>query len=338
MKYLLTAGLSATLIFGAAAENYVLKKSDDWHPVRFDVTAIEKDSILDFGKALQHHRPAGKYGFIKVAGDHFEFEKLPGKKQRFFGVNICGTANIPSKRDAEIMAEAIARAGYNSVRFHHFDNYVCRKDEGPSTELDPEKIDRMDYLVKQLKERGIYITLDLFCSRYVSKNELPSIWHPVHGWNYKNAVYVSAEAQKNFLEFCRNFMLHRNPYTGLSYAEDPAFLFLNILNENFLGIWRADNAGGLGWIWEDLFTKWCRKKGIPKEKRGGKSLRLNAFLYEFTLQFHEKMVRELRKMGIRQPLTQFNAGTEPILMAIRSKLDVVCASPLGWTTLMKRLV
>ena len=60
-------------------------------------------------------------------------------------------STIPSKEDAPLLAESIARAGYNSVRLHHYDNYIVKKDGGTTTELDPEKIDRMDFLVKQLR-------------------------------------------------------------------------------------------------------------------------------------------------------------------------------------------
>ena len=104
-----------------AANTTVLKPDDNWKVIRFNVTKIEKGSVLDFGSILNNHRPAGKYGFLKAKGEYFEFEKLPGVRQRFFGVNLSENSNVPTKEEAPHLAEAIARAGYNSVRFHHFE-------------------------------------------------------------------------------------------------------------------------------------------------------------------------------------------------------------------------
>ena len=111
----------AALSLNAGAEA-ILKPGDNWKVIRFNVNQIEKGSVLDLGSILNHHRPAGKYGFLKAKGEYFEFEKLPGVRQRFFGVNLSENSNIPTKAEATLMAEAIARAGYNSVRFHHFEN------------------------------------------------------------------------------------------------------------------------------------------------------------------------------------------------------------------------
>ena len=42
----------------------------------------------------------------------------------------------------------------------------------------------------------------------------------------------------NWKEFARRLLTHRNPYTGLTYAEDPALYSLNLVNENpLVSIW-----------------------------------------------------------------------------------------------------
>lgn len=308
------------LLFTAAAGPYVTTEGDDWRKIRFDVTKIGEGSILDFSRALNHHRPAGKYGFLKVNGDHFEFEKLPGVKQRFFGVNLSEVSNIPSKEDAPLLAESIARAGYNSVRLHHYDDYIVKKDGVSTTELDPEKIDRMDYLIKQLKDRGIYVTIDLYCSRRVSDKEIPEIHHPVLPWNYKNAVYLLDSAKRNFLPFVRNLMTHKNPYTGLTYAEDPVFCFISVINENRFAEWNPKNDGGLGWKWEQLYVEWCKKNGVPAAKRPELAMR-QRFIQDFEREYFREMRAALRAMGIRAPLTDQNNGGEPILSLTRRNYD-----------------
>ena len=323
MKHWLWSIIALFSLLTAAAGPYVVREGNDWRKIRFDVTKIREGSILDFGKALNHHRPAGKYGFLKVVGDHFEFEKLPGVKQRFFGVNLSEASSIPPKEDAALLAESIARAGYNSVRLHHYDNLIVRKDGGSTTELDPEKIDRMDYLIKQFKDRGIYVTLDLYCSRIVSDRELPEVFHPVGHWNYKNAVYLVDSARENFLAFAKNFMTHKNPYTGLTYAEDPVFCFISTLNENrILADWNPKNHGARGWQWESLFVEWCKKAGIPKEKQSDLRFR-QRFLQDFQKKHSAKMRAALRAIGIRTPLTDQNNGPEPLLNLTRLNNDYI---------------
>lgn len=44
---------------------------------------IEPGSALDF--SFLNHVPAGKYGFLKRVGDHFEFGKTSRKSRSFLG-------------------------------------------------------------------------------------------------------------------------------------------------------------------------------------------------------------------------------------------------------------
>ena len=43
--------------------------------------------MLDFSGLCSKREIAGAYGRVIAKGPHFEFEKLPGVKQRFYGVN-----------------------------------------------------------------------------------------------------------------------------------------------------------------------------------------------------------------------------------------------------------
>ena len=56
---------------------------------------IEPESALDF--SFLNHKPAGKYGFLKRVGDHFEFEKQPGVPVRFWGTNFAIEGAFPDK-------------------------------------------------------------------------------------------------------------------------------------------------------------------------------------------------------------------------------------------------
>ena len=57
---------------------------------------IVAGSALDFSSQHLQEAPAGKYGWLKAVGGSFEFEKRPGQACRFYGVNLCFTANYPT--------------------------------------------------------------------------------------------------------------------------------------------------------------------------------------------------------------------------------------------------
>ncbi|MBP5671678.1 MAG: hypothetical protein J6X49_04765, partial [Victivallales bacterium] len=76
----------------ASMEPIVLKADDDWSVLDTRL-GIKPGSALDFSVFKFADGPAGKYGWIRANGPHFEFEKLPGVPQRFYGVNFCFSAH-----------------------------------------------------------------------------------------------------------------------------------------------------------------------------------------------------------------------------------------------------
>ena len=312
---------AAAFAFTSAANTVSLKPDDNWKVIRFNVNQIEKGSVLDLGSILNHHRPAGKYGFLKAKGEYFEFEKLPGVRQRFFGVNLSENSNIPTKAEAPLMAEAIARAGYNSVRFHHFENDMIDPKGKTSLDFDEEKLDRFFFLISELKKRGIYMTIDLYCSRSVKKDEIPGLWTPLGHWNYRNAVYVHQGAYDNFIAYCLKLVTRKNPYTGLAMAQDPAFCFVSLLNENWVEVWDDNNGGGLGWKWKEYYVNWCKKNNVPKEKYTGDIPMRKKFLVEFQHDFWKRISADMRKHGWKVPLTMQNNGYSPVLGYMRFDYD-----------------
>ena len=130
------------------------------------------DMPIDISFVFESERPAGKHGFMKAAGDHFEFED--GTKARFWGVNFNGGACFPSHEYSEIVAERLAKTGCNIVRFHQLDaewdcpnifSYTRGKRIDTTRKLDPRSMERLDYLIYCLKEHGIYCYLDMLTYR-----------------------------------------------------------------------------------------------------------------------------------------------------------------------------
>ncbi len=213
----------------------VIEAGPDWIPldVRRDV---EPGSALDFSGMGFADAPAGKHGWLRNVGGRFEFEGRPGVEQRFFGVNLCFSANFPDHALAETLAARFRRLGYNAVRIHHHDAMWTQSEENR---------DRLDYFLAKCFENGIYATTDLYVSR---GRVIP--WRSlgvdrdgtVNDHLFKLLCAVWDPAFENWAEFAESFLLHENPYTGRRYVDEPAMPLLSLVNEGafFVGWYRGD--------------------------------------------------------------------------------------------------
>ena len=90
---------------------YVPAASEEWRPIAFP-SQVEPGSAVDFTSFAVSHTPAGKYGYAVVRDGHFEFEKLPGVPQRFYGINVCYGDCYP---DTPEKADGMAACGTAST-------------------------------------------------------------------------------------------------------------------------------------------------------------------------------------------------------------------------------
>ena len=146
------------------------------HPISIPITEPNQ-GILNFSHLLD--APAGKHGFTCVKDGHLYFED--GTRARFLGFNIAARSNTPSHEDAERLAERLASLGVNVIRMHAADAPIGEDkpgswsassktplidyDKKTSRFFNPEGLDRFDYLAAKLKEKGIYIHVDLLVAR-----------------------------------------------------------------------------------------------------------------------------------------------------------------------------
>jgi hypothetical protein len=180
--------------------------------------------------------PAGSDGFVRVRDDHFATES---ERLRIWGVNVCFGGNFPKQDDAPKIAAHLAKLGINGVRFHHHDSQNApsgiwkRGLEDGQRVFDPDMVDRLDRYLAELHANGIYANLNLHCSRELREAEgFPN--HNV-GWRTgfnKYTLYFELSIQAKLKEFCREYLLHKNPYRGLRRVDDPGIALIEISNEN----------------------------------------------------------------------------------------------------------
>lgn len=197
--------------------------------------------ILDFSHLLD--APAGKHGFVQVKDGHLAFED--GKRVRFLGFNIAARSNTPDHATAEKLAARFASLGVNVIRLHAADAPIgdeprswssCREaplldyEKGTSRLFNPEGLDRFDYLIAQLKARGIYLHIDLIVARPFLEGDGLDYPGSVPSCMKRYPMYNPRliELQK---EYTRELLCHVNPYTGLALKDDPAVMTVQINNE-----------------------------------------------------------------------------------------------------------
>ena len=221
--------------------------------------AMEGENLPDLWtltRMQEGRKPAGTGGFLAAKGSDFVDES--GRVRRFFGVNLYGPAALPEKADAPAIAERLARWGINAVRIFPQYTWQRRADQDFSKGIDPDLLDRFDWLFFQLKQRGIYADMNLHSARTA-------------GYRFKDFKQTMKENKglDNFdptfilhqKEFIRTVFNHVNPYTGLAYRDDPAVMTWEINNECSLAI------AWLQWNMEDKLTPYFKRE-LERQFRG----------------------------------------------------------------------
>lgn len=209
-----------------AIEKTVIQEGEQWTRLinRMDIVA---GSALDFSRQGLQDAPAGKHGWLKAVDGHFEFEGVPGKEQRFYGVNLCFTANYPSHEVTDVLTDRLVRLGYNTIRIHHHDDTWGKGNA--------EELDRLDYLLAKAMEKGLYVTTDMYVSRKVTWHELGVDRDGEVGMDlFKSLIGCYDPAFDNWCAFTKAFMEHVNPYTGRAYKDEPGMPLLSMVNEGEL--------------------------------------------------------------------------------------------------------
>ncbi len=198
------------------------------------------DAPLDLSFLFEAEKPAGKHGFLQVKADKLVFED--GSEARFWGTCFNSAANFPSHEQSEKVALRLAKFGVNIMRCHQMDaewsipnifQFTRGQRRDDSRSFDADSLDRFDYLVKCLKEHGIYLYLDLLTYRQFKPGDgvdAPELLQP-GAKPYTCFDRRLIELQK---EFNTQLWTHVNPYTGLAYKDDPAVVLTAIANENTL--------------------------------------------------------------------------------------------------------
>ena len=185
---------------------------------------------------------------------------------RFMGTNICFSASFCNHEAAERLAETFARFGIRVVRLHHMDSHDIwgKNFEKTKTEIDPERLERLDYLIAQFEKRGIYVNINLHVSRGFDERD---------GFENSKSLHNQCKGIDNFeprmialqKKYARDLLTHVNPYTGRAYTDDPGVAMIEINNENSVvacWFWGVMDSIGEPYsvLFRDRWNEWLLKK------------------------------------------------------------------------------
>jgi hypothetical protein len=159
----------------------------------------------------------------------------------------------------EDMAQ-FARMGWDGLRLTFWGDWEASDSAGNLIAND--HLDLLDYLIARARQRGIYMLfspIQLYGSNW--PDALQDSTPPGFGRHFGKARMgtdsAAIAAQMNYL---RQILDHRNPYTGLALKDEPAILFIELVNEP----WHhpEDLEGSIRYI--NALTDAVRRTGCDK--------------------------------------------------------------------------
>ena len=146
-----------------------------------------------------------------------------------YSYRAIGALGVDRKQAIDADVAHFARLGMDAYRIHVWDREVSDRQ---GNLLENDHLDLLDYVVARLAERGIKVILTPIAwwgTGYPERD--PPTDGLSDGFRSKGEMTTREDgwpAQENYL---RQFVTHRNPYTGTSYAEDPNLIAVEIFNE-----------------------------------------------------------------------------------------------------------
>ncbi|MBC2602643.1 beta-galactosidase [Puniceicoccus vermicola] len=252
-----------------------------WIGVDMDNLYIQQGSALDFTE-FGGTSQAGIHGrVIANSSGELAFADQPNAPVRFLSLQWIprfppGFRNW-SDEQIESFAAAVARQGYNMVRFHFLDDYLsgnnraaALKSASPDSlalamlaedvHWDEKALDRTHYLMAQLKEHGIYWNIDLMTTyvghgndQFILNGSAASLENAP--FNTKVQMYVNPMFRSNWKAGARKLLNEVNPYTGLAPKEDPALAIVMCLNEQEILLPHREYGSELNEPWHVFLTE-----------------------------------------------------------------------------------
>lgn len=317
---------------------YTAAPGREWAVVkRFPKNRRKAGSALDVSGYLRKEK-AGAFGRVVARNGHFEFENAPGAKVRFFTCTV--ESMFRSKEDVDIFVKELRKNGYNMVRTHFWDSILCRNGK-KELDFDRAGLDIFDYMVFAMKENGIYLNFDCMTSwnGYAPGN----IWTMKDRNLKKNSIYFDPASRENWRKGVEMLLGRRNPYTGTRLIEDPVLALTVGFNEQEFAFIREFDRKLVAPAWRKFLRERYKTIGALKQAWGKKAAAYRSFedvpcfspreslrnrdavlfLRKTESDMFDWYCAQLREMGYKGPVTNYNMAKSLHYSVVRSPMDFV---------------
>ena len=240
---------------------YMMKGKDvgnpdtsNWYP--YEMPSFDTIVGTPLDVSFVHDAPAGKHGYIKM-DDVGKLTFDDGSKANFWGADVGPENTLIEHNRLDAIVDRFAALGFNLVRFHKFDaQYYGAKNihDGGIINIDARKLDQLCYAISKYKEKGIYIYLDMRV--WGSSSEDLNI----RGSGSSVGYWFNDDMMKLDERYIRQLLGTYNPYTGMTIAEDPAIVFIDLKNENTLFSYTRDKSVGYTDELREKYNTWLKEK------------------------------------------------------------------------------
>jgi len=293
----------------------VLYAEPDWDKWHRNVLAWDSWPVdMSFLNKSKSH--AGEYGFAAARGEEIVFEN--GTPAVFWGTNVMGTGIFSGSLEAiENQADRIAALGYNLVRFHHHDftrwvqpNVI--DDEHPTSQvLDQGALRKIDWWIKCLNERGVYVWIDLMVTRSFKEGDNIPGWDEIKERDNalgKSWSFVNPRIEELMHLFAEQYITRPNYYTGKAMVENPGVIGFMGSNENDLTMHFASpiRPGGENPVHGEMARLLAERiiddldldaeEGMSWEQTGDNLIMLNEMEHRFFSRYYDR----IRQLGAEQ--------------------------------------
>lgn len=217
-------------------------------PAPFYIPTIDTSSSVLLPQSTEI---AGVHGTVHLSSDGHIIAQ-DGTRLKFVGTELGFTAQFLPGFASKLLANRLHKLGFNAVRFNYSDYFGWEdgsffKVYGPAGVLDtsytvqPEQLARMDTLLYELRQAGIYAFFTITSDHHYSTKDgvlggVDSTFDGsplVHFWDLR--------AQELQHRWAKTLLSHVNPLTGIALGQDPAVPVVELTNEQSLFLYWVSN-------------------------------------------------------------------------------------------------
>ncbi len=185
---------------------------------------FQSSALLDL--RFLNEKEAGQSGFVKSDGQGFKLGD--GTPVKFWGVNFTDNCIVAvGHKRLDYLAAHLAKRGVNIVRIH---SPIFDRKGNDLTKVDTKLLDDWFYFAAALKKQGIYTYISFYFPSWITSN------YGLEGYEKKAnppwiVLFFDPHLQEIYRGWAKVLFNTKNPYTGLTFAQDPSVAVVEIVNE-----------------------------------------------------------------------------------------------------------